>query len=129
MGAVKQIFKTDLVEISDFQTESGVAFISIPVTVETLGQPVGSAPVIVVNEGVHIGNRVAKSRKYDGSDTGVSLFNSREYTIVQLCIPTGSDPEFLYESYKTFSPNDRLRIVEQTLDSLGFPRPGKIINT
>jgi|GEM_PF-3412111 len=75
MGAVKKIMKQKhLLQIDAFSTESGIHYIGIPIQVSTFGEPLGSAPILVINHGVQkdisekshmaFGNLAIDSSKY-----------------------------------------------------------------
>jgi|SRR5690606_7164003 len=115
MGAVKKIMKQKhLLQIDAFSTESGIHYIGIPIQVSTFGEPLGSAPILVINHGV----QKDISEKSHMAFENLAI-DSSNITIASLCFPRGMAPEFLYESYKHFNTEDIKALVISAFQLMG----------
>ncbi|WP_335967233.1 hypothetical protein [Galbibacter sp. PAP.153] len=118
MGAVIKIEKQYLLQIDTYRSSNGAYYIGIPLLVSTYGQPLGTAPICVINQGI------CKCPYMDLESLMITTGNTIKLsarTLVLLSFPMGDDPDFLYESYKHFSPYDIKRMLMTALKTIGIP--------
>ncbi len=124
MHAIEQYIKTEHLEIENFEAENGVNYVSVPLFLRVYGQPLRSAPLILLDRGLLPGRsssgRFGDFHKIVGKGKFVDLSN---YSLIELVIPTDRYLNLAYDSYEHLSHSDIQKIIAIGLDRLHLPQP------
>ena len=114
---MKEQIKT--VEISQYTTETGASYEAIPLTYQTFGLPLGTAPVVLVNHALTGNAEVIGEQGWWNPIVGEEkLIDTRNYTIIAFNIPGNGVGDFLIESYRDFTARDVAQLFKAGLDVL-----------
>ena len=128
MEAAKKIIVPGDFDIPVFETENKVIYIGIPGSFKASGQPLFSAPLIIINYGVSK-KRCAEASKNLGNIIGSGKFiDPNKHAIIEFEIPSDQSYSFTYESYKHFSNNDLKSIIDFGIRHYNLPEPSLIYN-
>lgn len=106
--------------IENFTTETGVVYDEIELSYELFGQPLHSAPIVLVNHALTGNSDVASPHSgwWKGIISAGNLIDTEKYTIVAFNIPgNGFDkkPDNLIENYKDFTARDVAKLFGTAL--------------
>lgn len=113
--------KTNLqyIEIEEYTTESGVSYLSLPLTYEVFGRCMGEAPVVLVNHALTGNSTVIGDLGWWNELVGKGkLIDTEHYTVLAFNVPGNGYDDFLIESYKDFTTRDIAKIFKTGLDFL-----------
>ncbi|MEA1784839.1 hypothetical protein U1E44_01935 [Arenibacter sp. GZD96] len=123
MQAVQEYSQTRALEITNFEAENGITYITIPISLKVYGKPLHSAPIILLNRGLLPGksNKQFESfHKIVGKGKFVDL---NTYTLIEFNIPTDRYLHLAFESYASFSTQDTQAIIDRAMEILEIPQP------
>lgn len=107
-------------EIQNFKTQSGFQ-LDLPLSYETFGQQLGTAPVILVNHALtgnsHVSGTDGWWNEIIGDD---KCIDTRKYSILSFNIPGNGYDGFLIENYKGFVAQDVARAFLEGIKALGI---------
>jgi aspartokinase/homoserine dehydrogenase 1 len=107
-------------KLSAFQTASG-AVLDIQLSYELFGQPVHSAPLVMVNHALTGNSHVAGPDGWWNSLIGPGLvIDTDKYTVLAFNIPGNGYDGFVIDNYKDFIAQDIARIFWWGVDKLGI---------
>lgn len=115
--------KTNLqyIEIEEYTTESGVSYLSLPLTYEVFGKCMGEAPMVLVNHALTGNSTVIGDLGWWNELVGVGkLIDTNYYTVLAFNVPGNGYDDFLIESYKDFTTRDIAKIFKIGLDHLNI---------
>lgn len=111
------------INIANFQTESGINYIEIPLSYQLFGRELGSAPVVLVNHALTGNSQVTGELGWWNEIIGKSkLINTDVYTVLAFNVPGNGIDNFLIESYKDFNARDISQIFALGLKQLGVDK-------
>ncbi|HLT50414.1 MAG TPA: hypothetical protein VKZ93_00580 [Arenibacter sp.] len=124
MQAVQNFIQSRNIEITNFETENGVTYITIPLFLKVLyGKPLYSAPIILLNRGL-IPEKTNKQFDDFHKIVGKGKFiDPEKYTLIEFVIPTDDYLNLAFESYADFSSRDKQHIIDLALERLELPEP------
>ena len=113
--------------LKDYTTLLGVYYASLELSYEVFGQPLHTAPVVLVNHALTGNSDVAGEHTgwWKGIVSKGNLVNTDTYTIISINIPgNGYDnkPENLIEDYKSFTARDVAHLFGILLEDLGVTK-------
>ncbi len=124
MQAIQQYIKTEHLEIENFEAENGVNYVAVPLFLRVYGQPLHSAPLILLDRGLLPGRsssgRFGDFHKIVGKGKFVDL---TKYSLIEFVIPTDQYLDLAFDSYEHLSHADIQRIIDIGLDRLELPKP------
>lgn len=110
------------IDVFNFKLENGTQKPYIPLFYETFGQPIGSAPIVVVNHALSGNSTVTGEKGWWNDLIGSNkTIDTNCFTIIAFNIPgNGFDGDFgtLISNYKTFTIRDVATIFWKGLDYL-----------
>ena len=115
--------KTNLqyIEIEEYTTESGVSYLSLPLTYEVFGKCMGEAPMVLVNHALTGNSTVIGDLGWWNELVGVGkLIDTNYYTVIAFNVPGNGYDDFLIESYRDFTTRDIAKIFKKGLDYLNI---------
>lgn len=125
---MKQLEKTDLF---NFEHENGKIRPYLPLFYQVFGQPVGNAPVVVVNHALTGNSNVCGENGWWNALVGEGkAIDTRQFTVVAFNIPGNGydgDPANLVFNYTDFTIRDVARIFWQGLQFLGIRKVFSVI--
>ncbi len=99
------------IAIPNFKTESGVEFPSIPLSYQTFGKELGTAPVVLINHALTGNSNVAGEDGWWNTLVGEGkVIDLAKYTVLAFNIPGNGYDEFLIDNYKSFIARDIARL-------------------
>lgn len=105
--------------IQDFITESGVAYRSIPLHFTLAGQPLDSAPIVLVNHALTGNAQVTGENGWWNDLIGEGkTIDTAVYTILAFDVPGNGSNSFLIENYLDFTARDVARIFIEGVKAL-----------
>ena len=105
--------------IQDFITESGAAYHSIPLHFTLAGQPLYSAPIVLVNHALTGNAQVTGENGWWNDLIGEGkTIDTTVYTILAFDIPGNGSNSFLIENYLDFTARDVARIFIEGVKAL-----------
>ncbi|MCV2486095.1 alpha/beta fold hydrolase [Flavobacterium sp. SH_e] len=109
--------------IQDFITESGVTYHSIPLNFTLAGQPLHSAPIVLVNHALTGNAQVTGENGWWNDLIGEGkTIDTNVYTILAFDIPGNGSDSFLIENYLDFTARDIARIFIKGLRTLNIEK-------
>lgn len=109
------------IEILNFKLESGKLITKIPLFYQTFGQPIGNAPIVIVNHALTGNSNVTGKNGWWNDLVGIDkIIDSNYFTIIAFNIPgNGFDgiTENLIANYKDFTAKDIARIFLEGINS------------
>ena len=118
--------------LKDYTTLVGVNYPSLELSYEVFGQPLHTAPIVLVNHALTGNSDVAGEHTgwWKGIVSKGNLVDTDKYTIISINIPgNGYDnkPENLIEDYKSFTVRDVAQLFGLLLEDLGITKLHAII--
>lgn len=112
------------IEIRNFTCEGGAQYDVLALSYQVFGQPLHSAPVILVNHALTGNSDVLSEERGWWRDLAGSskLLNTEKYTIIAFNIPGNGYDGSLISSYRDWTAKDVARLFCQGLDVLGVDR-------
>ncbi len=111
--------KLQHIAIRDFETESGVTYVEIPLSFQVFGKPIGQAPVVLVNHALSGNSNVAGEFGWWKDIIGPEkLIDTKRYSVLAFNVPGNGYDEFLIESYKDFNARDIAQIFALGIEQL-----------
>lgn len=105
--------------IQDFITESGAAYHSIPLHFTLAGQPLHSAPIVLVNHALTGNAQVTGENGWWNDLIGEGkTIDTAVYTILAFDVPGNGNNSFLIENYLDFTARDVARIFIEGVKAL-----------
>ncbi len=105
--------------IQDFITESGAAYHSIPLHFTLAGQPLHSAPIVLVNHALTGNAQVTGENGWWNDLIGEGkTIDTAVYTILAFDVPGNGSNSFLIENYLDFTARDVARIFIEGVKAL-----------
>ncbi|URM38295.1 alpha/beta fold hydrolase [Flavobacterium anhuiense] len=105
--------------IQDFITESGAAYHSIPLHFTLAGQPLHSAPIVLVNHALTGNAQVTGENGWWNDLIGEGkTIDTAVYTILAFDVPGNGSNSFLIENYLDFTARDVARIFVEGIKAL-----------
>lgn len=123
MQAVQKFIQSRNIEITNFEAENGVTYITIPLSLKVYGRPLHSAPLILLNRGFlpeKTNKQFDDFHKIVGKGKFIDL---EKYTLIEFVIPTDDYLNLAFESYANFSSKDKQYIIDLALEQLELPEP------
>lgn len=115
------------VSIENFKTQSNYT-LDLPLSYELFGQPLHSAPIILVNHALTGNSHVAGDDGWWNSIIGDGkCIDTRIYTVISFNIPGNGYDGFLIENYKDFIARDIAEIFLKGLEMLKIQKLFAII--
>ena len=109
--------------IQDFITESGAAYHSIPLSFTLSGQPLHSAPIVLVNHALTGNAQVTGENGWWNDLIGEGkTIDTAVYTILAFDIPGNGSNSFLIENYLDFTARDIARIFVEGVKALNIKK-------
>ena len=106
------------IEIKEYETESKVIYLSIPLSYEVFGPSLGKAPVVLVNHALTGNSSVTGELGWWTEIVGSQkLIDTDYYTVLAFNIPGNGYDSYLIESYKDFTTRDIAKIFKLGLDA------------
>ena len=97
--------------IPSFTTESGAQFQNIELSYQLFGQPLGNAPVVLVNHALTGNSNVAGENGWWSEIIGdEKTIDTQKYTVLAFNIPGNGFDGFVVDDYKSFIARDIARI-------------------
>ena len=97
--------------IPSFTTESGAQFQNIELSYQLFGQPLGNAPVVLVNHALTGNSNVAGENGWWSEIIGdEKTIDTQKYTVLAFNIPGNGFDGFVIDDYKSFIARDIARI-------------------
>lgn len=114
--------------IQNFITESGAVYPSLPLSFTLSGQPLHSAPIVLVNHAL-TGNAQVTGENGWWSDLigGGKTIDTHKFTILAFNVPGNGNDSFIIENYLDFKTRDIARIFLQGLEALQIEQVFAII--
>ncbi|KPM32423.1 Bifunctional aspartokinase I/homoserine dehydrogenase I [Croceitalea dokdonensis DOKDO 023] len=110
------------IEIQNFTTHSGHQQ-HVPLSFELFGQPLHSAPVVLVNHALTGNSNVAGEHGWWNAIIGDGkCIDTRKFTVLAFNIPGNGYDGFIIENYKDFIASDVARIFLAGLQQLGIDK-------
>ena len=110
------------IDLHNFKLENGKKLINLPLFYQTFGQPIGNAPVVIVNHALTGNSNVTGENGWWSDLIGENkIIDTNYFTIIAFNIPgNGFDgnPENLITNYKDFTAKDIARIFLEGINSL-----------
>ncbi|NER18826.1 alpha/beta fold hydrolase [Spongiivirga citrea] len=107
------------IKITNFQTESGAVYNTIPLSYQVFGPTLGSAPVVLVNHALTGNSEVIGEQGWWNELIGYDkLIDTTVYTVLAFNIPGNGFDGFLVENYKNFKARDVAQIFNLGLKQL-----------
>ena len=114
--------KLEKIDLFNFDLENGIQKPYIPLFYQTFGQPIGAAPVVVVNHALTGNSNITGENGWWNDLIGTEKIIDTDYfTVIAFNIPgNGFDDNFgnLISNYKNFTIRDVARIFWEGLDFL-----------
>jgi len=115
------------ISIENFKTQAGYT-LDLPLSYELFGQPLHSAPIILVNHALTGNSHVAGDDGWWNSIIGDGkCIDTRIYTVISFNIPGNGYDGFLIENYKDFVARDIAEIFLKGLEMLKIQKLFAII--
>ncbi|MNS49678.1 Homoserine O-acetyltransferase [compost metagenome] len=109
--------------IQDFITESGATYHSIPLSFTLAGQPLHSAPIVLVNHALTGNSQVTGENGWWNDLIGQGkTIDTAVYTILAFDIPGNGSNSFLIENYLDFTARDIARIFIEGVKTLNIEK-------
>lgn len=109
----------NFLEISNYSTESGINYLSVPLSFQVFGKALGTAPVVLVNHALTGNSQIIGELGWWNELIGdCKLIKPSHYTILAFNIPGNGYDGFLVESYKDFTARDIARLFAAGLQQL-----------
>ena len=114
--------------IQNFITESGVVYPYLPLSFTLSGQPLHSAPIVLVNHAL-TGNAQVTGENGWWSDLigDGKTIDTHKFTILAFNVPGNGNDSFIIENYLDFKTRDIARIFLQGLEALQIEQVFAII--
>ena len=114
--------------IQNFITESGAVYPSLPLSFTLSGQPLHSAPIVLVNHAL-TGNAQVTGENGWWSDLigDGKTIDTHKFTILAFNVPGNGNDSFIIENYLDFKTRDIARIFLQGLEALQIEQVFAII--
>lgn len=107
------------IEISSYETEKGVHYLSLPLSYQIFGKELGTAPIVLVNHALTGNANVSGEFGWWNVIVGnEKLIDTKSYTVLAFNIPGNGVDDFLIESYKDFTARDIAEIFKLGLNRL-----------
>ncbi|WP_455168745.1 aspartate kinase, partial [Aegicerativicinus sediminis] len=114
--------------ISDYTTLNGVALQNIPLSYQTFGQELGTAPIVLVNHALTGNSNVAGQNGWWNSIIGEEkVIDTKRYSILSFNIPGNGYDGYVIDNYEDFVARDVARIFIEGLKQLGISKLFAII--
>ncbi len=114
--------------IQDFITESGASYHSIPLKFTLAGQPLQSAPIVLVNHALTGNSQVTGENGWWNDLIGEGkTIDTAVYTILAFDIPGNGSNSFLIDNYLDFTARDIARIFIEGVKALHIEKLFAII--
>lgn len=105
--------------IQDFITESGATYHSIPLSFTLAGQPLHSAPIVLVNHALTGNSQVTGENGWWNDLIGEGkTIDTAVYTVLAFDIPGNGSNSFLIDNYHDFTARDIARIFIEGIKAL-----------
>lgn len=127
-NTAKQLLSPSDYYIPFFETENKVIYVGIPIKMKTYGQPLFSAPLILINYGASKTVSEKSLKSIDNIIGQDKIINPDKYAIVEFEIDADSSYSFTYESYRHFSKKDMDAIINKAIEHFNLPEPQLIYN-
>lgn len=111
------------ITLTDFKTQSGVLIPEIKLSYQLFGQPLGTAPIVLVNHALTGNSNVTGDSGWwkDLVDDG-KVIDTRFYTVLAFNIPGNGFDGFVIENYKDFVARDVANIFLKGLEGLNIEK-------
>jgi homoserine O-acetyltransferase len=110
------------IDILNFKLESGKLITKIPLFYQTFGQPIGNAPMVIVNHALTGNSNVTGDNGWWNDLIGIDkIIDINDFTIIAFNIPGNGfegNPENLITNYKDFTANDIATIFLEGINIL-----------
>jgi homoserine O-acetyltransferase len=114
--------------IQNFTTENGVLYRSLPLSFAVFGQPLYSAPIVLVNHALTGNAQVTGENGWWNDLIGdEKTIDTTKYTILAFNVPGNGSDSFVIENYQDFTTRDIARIFIEGLKSLNISEVFAII--
>lgn len=116
------------ISIQNFTTENGALYHTLPLSFTIAGQPLHSAPIVLVNHALTGNSQVTGENGWwtDLIDEGKTIDTS-VYTVLAFDIPGNGTNSFLIENYLDFTARDIARIFIEGIKALQIEKLFAII--
>ncbi|TDO78128.1 homoserine O-acetyltransferase [Flavobacterium chryseum] len=105
--------------IQEFTTENGALYRSLPLSFAVFGQPLYSAPIVLVNHALTGNAQVTGENGWWNDLIGdEKTIDTTKYTILAFNVPGNGNDSFVIENYQDFTTRDIARIFIEGLKSL-----------
>ncbi|OXA77212.1 homoserine acetyltransferase [Flavobacterium branchiophilum NBRC 15030 = ATCC 35035] len=105
--------------IQNFKTESGALYASIPISYQLFGQPLHTAPIVLVNHALTGNAQVIGPNGWWNDLIGPEkTIDTEKYTILAFNIPGNGYDGFLIENYTDFKARDIAKLFLEALKTL-----------
>jgi len=116
------------ISLSEFQTESGMKWNNLKVSYQLFGQPLHTAPVVLVNHALTGNSQVTGEKGWWDSIIGANkLIDTNVFTVLAINIPGNGFGNELIEDYKAVVCKDIARVFIQTIEALHIEQLHTII--
>jgi homoserine O-acetyltransferase/O-succinyltransferase len=109
------------IDLFNFDLEQGKQLLYLPLLYQTFGQPIGNAPVVVVNHALTGNSNVSGETGWWNDLIGENkTIDTNKFTVIAFNIPgNGFDgnPENLIDNYRDFTIRDVARVFWEGLFS------------
>nr|WP_281751446.1 bifunctional aspartate kinase/homoserine dehydrogenase I [Neptunitalea chrysea] len=107
------------IQLASFVTEGGNFFNDLPLSYQHFGQPIGAAPVVLVNHALTGDSNVSGPNGWWSSLIGEGKsIDTDTYTVLSFNIPGNGYDGFVIEDYKAFIARDVARVFLAGLEQL-----------
>jgi len=116
------------ITLPTFTTESGVNWENLKVSYQSFGQPLHTAPVVLVNHALTGNSQVIGEKGWWNSLIGDDkLIDTKLFTVLAINIPGNGFGNELIENYKAIVCRDIAKVFIQVIESLGIKQLHSII--
>ncbi|MBF4514859.1 alpha/beta fold hydrolase [Flavobacterium sp. ANB] len=114
--------------IQKFTTESGAVYRSLPLSFAVFGQPLYSAPIVLVNHALTGNAQVTGENGWWNDLIGdEKTIDTTKYTILAFDVPGNGNDSFIIDNYKDFTTRDIARIFIEGLKALNIQQVFAVI--
>ena len=114
------------IDLFNFDLEQGKRLAYLPLFYQTFGQPIGKAPVVVVNHALTGNSNVSGETGWWSDLIGANqTIDTNYFTVIAFNIPGNgydNDPDNLIANYRDFTAKDIARIFLEGIDYLRVPK-------
>lgn len=111
------------INIIDYCTEKGAHYHAIPLSYQVFGQPIGEAPVVLVNHALTGNSSVTGEDGWWSQVIGDHcIVDTIKYTVISFDVPGNGTNQFVIDDYKHFTARDIAHIFYLGLKSLGVKK-------